>query len=364
MPPERYSAEKFLVDVGTETRQARIIVDKSMGRGEVLEVPVDYLADFERDIDGALRDLAGRPTGAQSPFFPSRDLIAHAMEQYSLAYENSLFIQPEILLGDVTSEDDIPILWDEVVNLNYVSEADPNIVRACHVDVGLTEDALGLCVGHIGGTVTVSAGQRFDEAQNRFIDVQNIQAPAFVIDGVLRVRSRRGTQVDLNRVRDLLLFIHNHLPFRWFSADAFQSAQLISAMRGVRIRAGVQSVDTTLLPYTELRNAYHDRRIIHPNHPVLYRELIGLMRKVESGNRIKIDHGNEGSKDCSDALAAVCYCLAVREARHLQVSPTRERKSERVQRRLKGDTPMEKQSRRRGTGEGRVDRMIRVRKRR
>jgi phage terminase large subunit-like protein len=286
------------------------------------------------------------------------------MEQYSLAYENSLFIQPEILLGDVTSEDDIPILWDEVVNLNYVSEADPNIVRACHVDVGLTEDALGLCVGHIGGTVTVSAGQRFDEAQNRFIDVQNIQAPAFVIDGVLRVRSRRGTQVDLNRVRDLLLFIHNHLPFRWFSADAFQSAQLISAMRGVRIRAGVQSVDTTLLPYTELRNAYHDRRIIHPNHPVLYRELIGLMRKVESGNRIKIDHGNEGSKDCSDALAAVCYCLAVREARHLQVSPTRERKSERVQRRLKGDTPMEKQSRRRGTGEGRVDRMIRVRKRR
>lgn len=294
IPASRLSSnETFLVDVGTETNQARIVTERNLARGEVLVVPVDYLEDFQRDIDGALRDLAGRPTGAQSPFFPSRDLISSAIEGFEAAYENSLFLQQEILLGDRIHEDDIPTRWDEVINHEYVQDADASLVRACHVDVGLTEDALGLCVGHIGGYRTISSGHVFNVVQNRFEEVQNIEAPAFVIDGFLRVRSQRGTQVDLNQVSNLLLYIHNHVPVRWFSADAFQSASLISAMRGAHIRAGTLSMDTTTAPYVELRNAYYDRRIIHPAHAVLFQELVGLTRRVE-GNRVKIDHNADG----------------------------------------------------------------------
>src|SRR5690606_32389049 len=53
---------------------------KAEGR-EIIEVPVEYRRDFERDIDAAIRDFAGRPTLTIRPFIIHRWKVYEAMQK-------------------------------------------------------------------------------------------------------------------------------------------------------------------------------------------------------------------------------------------------------------------------------------------
>lgn len=55
-----YSGVKFIVDVGTNMDVPRIVKDDAgLPKNRVINVPVEYKHEFEKDIFAALRDLAG-----------------------------------------------------------------------------------------------------------------------------------------------------------------------------------------------------------------------------------------------------------------------------------------------------------------
>jgi hypothetical protein len=70
-------------------------------------------------------------------------------------------------------------------------------------------------------------------------------------------------------------------------------------------------MDTTILPYQVLKNAFYDERVLLPEHALAKKEILQL---EHNSARNKIDHPMTGSKDCSDAIAGVVYGLSTQRA--------------------------------------------------
>ena len=313
LPADRFAGEVFLVEVGNEFRRSRLIdsIHESDEPQDVIEVPVEYKTDFERDLEAALRDFAGITTGTKHAFIPYRELIIKAQEDYKdMTAGLNLFRYESIVFEDLFSDGILD--WPLLVNIDYFEEVllDRRQAFAAHLDVGLTNDAAGLALGRLAGYKLLPATKYYDERRGEFIEIRDIRAPIYIIDGILQIRAPRGGEVDLGMVRDLLLWFRGEVNLRWGTADSYQSAMFLQALRKARIKSGVLSVDASPAPYTELKLAIKDSRFLMQPHDVAGRELRELELEGE-----KIDHPPGGSKDCSDAIAGVVHILQRKEAK-------------------------------------------------
>jgi len=315
LPADRFEGEKFLIEVGNELKQSRIIKEKSdaLDEDDVVEVPIEYKTEFERDIDAALRDLGGIAVSTRAPFIPYRELLQKARDSFTtISGGRQLFSHGDIILPEFY---DRAGTWDELLDEEYVETVmtDKTVVLASHIDVGLSGDALGLAIGRISGYKSLPATKFFDGRSNSFVEVSDIIAPIYHVDGVLRIKSKRGEEVDLEMVRDFVLYLRSRFFLKWCTMDSYQAPLFYQAFRKVGIRSGVMSVDTSIAPYTELKLAVKEERILMPEHEVLAREIREVERDKEKD---KIDHLPTGSKDCSDAVAGVVFMLRSKEARY------------------------------------------------
>jgi hypothetical protein len=145
--PGQFSPETFKVQVGTHTFPSRVLeADEKPDPGcDVIDVPINFKEDFERDTDGNLRDLAGVTTLSTKPFIVQRQYIAKAMEHAAAHGYRPVFGREQI---DLSQGIPTPILE----NLRTDILAD----RHAHIDLGLTKDAAGVAIGHIAGYQSLS----------------------------------------------------------------------------------------------------------------------------------------------------------------------------------------------------------------
>lgn len=315
IPTEKLSEEKFFVELGDDSRRSRIIKSKELAiaGAEVVAIPIDYLVEFERDLDGALKDIGGIVVGNTSPFIPYKELIIKAQDKYQKIHTRSLFRKEHLYLSTLDPEEQD---WESIVDLDYIKNDILNVndVFACHIDVGLNKkkgDAAGLSIGRIFGYTFLPAYKYYDPTKKDFVEIRDIRAPIYHIDGALQVRARKGDEIDLNLVRDLIMWLRGHLNLKWGTLDTYQSVMMIQAFRRAKMRCGVLSVDTSIAPYTEVKMAIKDERIYMPPHKTLNKEL----REIER-TKDKIDHPKNGSKDVSDSVAGVIYILQHKEANY------------------------------------------------
>ena len=326
LPADRFCGAKFLVEVGNEVKRSRLINEMADAHDEadVIEVPVEYKTEFERDLDAALRDLAGLASGTKHPFIPYREQIVLAATTHEELYEGEqLFLMDEVVIDDVVDPDVLD--FDQLVNMRYIEEMvlDTRLPWAVHIDVGVTGDAAGLAIGRISGYKLLPATKYFNERMNEFVEVRDIRAPIYTIDGALRIVAPPTGEVDLELVRDLVMWIRSELNIRWATMDSYQSTMMIQSFRKARMRSGVLSVDTSIAPYTEVKLSVKDERILYPSHAMLLKEL----RELEKTDDEKIDHPAGGSKDVSDAVAGVVYMLQKKEANYGRSGGSRRRKA-------------------------------------
>jgi len=182
---------------------------------------------------------------------------------------------------------------------------------ACHIDIGLTNDAAGLALSTISGYKLMKSVKMFDARSNSFYEVKDMRLPIYTVLGALQVVAPPSGEVDLELLRDLVLHLRGLFNLKWCTLDSYQSAMMIQSLKKAGIRAGVLSVDTSMAPYVEVKNAIKDERILVPKHAVLVRELIRLERDDKRG---KIDHLPGESKDVSDAVAGSLFILQQKEA--------------------------------------------------
>jgi len=263
---------------------ADMVVNKNL-----IEVPNAYKLQFQNAPEKALRDLAGIPPAVSDPFISLVDRIEECRERWIETH------------GDQSPCMESPTRvqfqpW-------FQGTGDPR-KRHCHIDIATSGDgdALGLAMGYVDAVIEIDGEKK----------------PHIVIDCLVRIRARPGTEILLSDVRRILYELKEDRGFRIYSVtmDGFQSTDTMQQLRKKKYRVDYLSVDKSTLPYEDLREAIYERRIDFPPYKTYIKSgddklvevaVQELMELTDTGK--KIDHPVGGSKDLADAMAGVCSTL-------------------------------------------------------
>lgn len=285
-PEGTFCGDRFSVFVGTITRQPFIVVEGTTlseeDRMQVINVPVEFKVDFERDIISALQDIAGISSMGRRPFFANREAVGAAFGTTESILNldicdfvtNSLSVYPKKIRSK-----DRP--------------------RFAHVDLALSNDSAGIACGYV---------ERFDRIERGGGVFEDL--PRIVFDFVLEVPPPIGGEINFEKIRALFYKVRKlGLPLEWISMDSYQSKDMEQILRQNGFTTGQESMDRRTLPYDVAKSAFTDGRVRLPDHPKAIEELVRLIRDPRSG---KIDHPPTGSKDLADAIAGVIFGLTMR----------------------------------------------------
>lgn len=287
-PKGSFLEEKFPIFIGDETRRPRILThqeaaDLPESDHHLLDwIPEDFHDDFVRDINTALRDIAGVATLAKHPYIVERSDITKCqrLENMPFLRERVDFVTTKLAIS--------PSLFLK-----------PELPRFFHCDLAITGDSAGFAMGTVTGFKQVSTVEGAPE-----------MLPIIHIDCLLEINPPKGGEIQLWKVRDIIHRCRQlGLNVRWGTFDQFQSRDSMQLLKQAGLAVGYQSVDINTQPYDVLKNALRDGRISLPKHEKVTRELASLEKDVR---RNKIDHPPNGSKDVADALAGVAYGLTMR----------------------------------------------------
>ena len=247
----------------------------------VHEVPEEYRRDFENDIIGALRDIAGVSTMARHPFVLDVDRANQCFgaTKNIFSLEETDFITSTLKVYPGRAED-------------------RNYPRWCHVDLGVTNDSCGVAIGYCPGFKSMT---REGHAE---------RMPIIKMDGLLRITPPQNGEILFYKVREIIYLLKQRgVPIKWISFDTFQSVDSVQMLKQRGFVAGNLSLDKTPAPYEFTKSALYEGRVLAPEHQKCREELYSLERDLRTG---KIDHPPGGSKDVADALAGVVYGLTMR----------------------------------------------------
>ena len=310
----------FRVEVGDRVSRSRLLKAKEQPRqgARTVEVPWEFHKPFTEDVDQALRDIAGVATFNLSPLISDRPSVFEAIDD-SLSHP---FTREEITIDiqdDKLVEDYFTLrTMCRVQNSKWGPRLNPQAPRYLHVDIGLTNDALGIAMAHV-------AGRTRNERTNSDGTISTITNPYIVVDLMLRVVAVPGGEVDLSKIRAFIFYLRSiGFPITRVTFDQFQSNDSIQILKKEGIEAGHQSVDKDDTSYLALRSAFFDRRIATYTHKLFQDEVLDLQRDIK---KRKVDHpqrsssGKRGSKDLADAVAgAIWLCTNDERALHSTIA--------------------------------------------
>jgi hypothetical protein len=299
--PSWFSSERFFLYLGTPTERPFITDDEEKIAPYrehhpelVIEVPMDFRTDFERNLDGSIRDIAGYPTLAIKPFMPQLDKVMDAFER-----GNGMGMVHPFTREETTLQGDGGAFLKELVKF------DPSLCYYAHVDLAIRKDAAGIAVGHVRRWKRI---KRQNLQTNVLVEYT---LPVIVIDFMLRVRAPVGGEIEPDGIRALLLLLREHgCNLRKVTYDQFQSITSQQAFRRLGIESEHFSVDSDMEGYNALKEAALEDRLLVYSYTPFLDEMSRLEMDEVKG---KVDHPPHGSKDVTDAVAAVCAHCANEE---------------------------------------------------
>jgi hypothetical protein len=289
--PEVYAGGNwFHVVVGNEQSPSRIVPEDSDVEGivamlpedcVVIDVPEDFRSDFETDLEGAIRDLAGVATVTVSPYIQRRTKIVDAVKK-------DLFHPFSVEVYDPSQPGHF--LWHRMVcpdSHEGVSRPirDPYAPRHIHIDPSSTGDATGFAMGHVSGWREVV---RRDDDGNQYPE----RAPEIMIDVVLRIVPPAGGEIILGDVRKIVYELSKHgYMITCVSIDSWNSVEAIQKLVQRGFNTKQLSVDRTMGPYDMVKSALYEDRLFYYDYPPLLQEL----RELEHDrHKKKVDHPLRG----------------------------------------------------------------------
>jgi hypothetical protein len=276
----------------------------------ILDVPIDLKGDFEKDIEGSIRDLGGLQTVSVSPYIQRREKIDECIDNSrvhpfsTLVYDASkggqfnwnMLTRPRLESGG----------YGRVEKLRPI--VNPDAARFVHIDPALRNDSLGLCIAHISEWVDV---QRRKDDQ-----LYTERAPVYWIDLILRVVPPPGDEIVLADVRNLIYELSDRggYTITKVTADSYNSADTLQILSTKGYSTDLLSVDREADAYDNLKAALYEGRVNYYRYSPLLKELRELELHFLGSSHAhrrkrKIDHPSSGSKDCADAIAGVCFSL-------------------------------------------------------
>lgn len=306
-PKSQFTTATFRVLVGGSTARSRLLdADEEVSQefldetnSYIINVPEEYREDFESDLSEALRDIAGVSVEAIRQFITRQEKIfdaedksrKHPFSTYEWVYGTpASFMWPKICVQRSRT------LSGGYEERFWVPRVRPKAHRHVHVDVALSGDSLGIAMGHI---VRHKSVIRRDPMGERYSDV----APEIYVDFMLRVIPPTGEQIFLPDIRAMIYSLIEHgFQVGSFSCDSYQSAEMLQQMKARGIASEVLSVDRTIEPYNELKQAFYEERLSTYPYKPFTEECLSL---EFDGHKGKVDHPLAGSKDVADSVAGL-----------------------------------------------------------
>lgn len=287
-PDNTFSGQWFVVFVGDQSRKPRMIEDYELGdfseddQPLLMRIPREYKSAFDADVLDALRDVAGVSTLALHPFMVQTEKINEAFGKV-----RSIASRP-----DCDLRDNVIHIYPKLIK--RIQQP-----RFIHLDLSKTGDHTGFAMGYVKGFTEIKRG---DEVEI---------LPEIVIEMILDVIPPRGDEIDFSRIRELIYNLRDKvkIPIKWVTMDTYQSTDMKQILGQRGFITGEQSMDITSIPYDVAKQAIYDGRLAMPIHQRCQQEFVRLERDPHTK---LIDHPPKGSKDCSDAVAGVCYGLTMR----------------------------------------------------
>jgi intein/homing endonuclease len=306
-----YTPSKVLgQEIGDEFESNSQAVDGAVRSGfQVINVPIEYLADFQRDIVGALRDFAGVSIAGmrKTKLFPSEKLLVDCYDPAKRDPISKLTI--DVGLGD-------DVNFAEYIDFSAI-RVPRHIPRYIHVDIAYSGegDALGLGMSCISGW-TEAAVENLEDGGEMKVE----KLPVVETDFGMRIHARPGDKIPLSRVRkliaDLKIVYHFNIRLVTFDLDLLseESKQILTR---IGIDCDKLSLDRSPQIYRNFRDVVHSKRWCCHRDEYLHFELSNL---EDDPDKNKVDHPDEvvdieflengntrdivvkGSKDKSDGV--------------------------------------------------------------
>jgi len=309
-PESNYCGEKFPVKVGDQYEMPAILnsqeeADKARANGfQVVDVPVEYKEYFERDLVGALRDIAGVSVKGirKSKLFPSERFLN---ECYDPTKEDPVKFQTiEVGLNDE---------FDFARYLDFTKLRKPKgEQRFIHCDIAISGDALGLACSYVTGWALVNT----EKEDGTFVKQK---APIIETEWVMRIKAKHQDSIPIHKVRKFILdLVTLGFNIGKFTIDLrLASEDTIQLLKKAGVNADYYSVDKEIKAYMNFRNLVFEKRWIMHKHQYVHFELKNLeydrnKQKVDHPDMVKdielLDGGGvkeyvlKGSKDMADAI--------------------------------------------------------------
>lgn len=311
LPSSQFCGKTFNVMIGDIYVPSKIVetpedVEKAQKEGrKIIQVPVEYLEDFRRDIVKALRDIAGISVTElrARKLFASETIL---QDCYAPERKNPV-AQQTIEIG----------LHDEIDLCRFIDfsaiRLNPSIPRCIHWDISLSEDSTGIAMSGVCGWRAV---YKENEGGTPLV----IKHPVVETDFAMRIKAKEGDQIPFHRIRKLIIDLKKVYGFN-INVVAADLNLLSADSRQTLTLAGFQTEYLSLDKHPELYRAFRDlvanRCWIAPYIPILHFELSNL---EDDPVRNKVDHPDKvaqvifledgttrdvvlkGSKDVADAV--------------------------------------------------------------
>lgn len=315
-PRKFFLPTEFRLAVGGMFARTRILDadEPNPENQKVIMVPDDFRKDFERDPDGALRDIAGIPTLTIHPFVARREMVGKSFVDWPGRHPFSMQV--------TTLRDGCQVLPGL---LHWMIPAK----RAVHMDLAVTGDAAGIAIGYVCGTkrvertaMEVARAEQF----GRTVSVEERiggtrvyveELPIIVIEAMLRIKPPPGDEIRLQQLVELVIALRNMgLPIVYATADSYQSVSPLQNLWAAGVTTGQVSLDKTNDGYEDWKQTVYDERLRTYFYDPYVTEAMNLEKNERTG---KVDHPEwtrdtnglrvKGSKDVTDAVAGVVHLL-------------------------------------------------------
>ena len=277
-----------------------------------IKVPMELKANYLRDPENFLRDIACIPTESTRPFIKDRskiEMVDRASHENPFLEDKRTF-KPGYGPGPGTGQ----------------------YTRYMHIDLGLRKDAVGISMCH---------ASHFVERQQVEIEafgnkMTNVRLPHINFDFLGRVSAAKGEEILLSDIREIVYQIQRmgfYLGLITF--DGFQSVDSIQILRNQGFKVGRLSIDRTatklildkrsttgdglsrkstegqtMAAMQALKDALYDGRLSIPAHEYWKREAIGAEIDYKKN---KVDHKPRGTIDLLQSMAGSIYNLVNNE---------------------------------------------------
>lgn len=275
-----YSGKTFKVAVGNRYYPSKILTDRDDWQAistvqRVIDVPIEHQEAFKLNLNLALADVAGIAIVSASKYFNIEKVLA----TYRSYLENP-FTREEVSLGF----DDDSALKDFIDESLLPKSNRGTQSYHIHWDVSKNGDRTGLSMTTASDHVKVSRMVK-GEMQD-VVDV--IHKVVFAVG----IKAVPGEEIPFYKIREFVYWLRDiGFNIASITCDSFQSVDTIQTFKLQGFNSYTLSVDRSRDPYTALRNAVNEGRLIAPKISLLEAEYADV---EDDPVKNKIDHTPNG----------------------------------------------------------------------